>query len=524
MNDPIPLETEHNLPAFPTDALPDWWRNYVTAQAHATQTPTDLSASVTLGVLAACVSGRIDVQVHDSWTETTNLFVLPAMEPGARKSPVFTAAIRPLVEVEKELRDETHSAIAERAALKSLKEDRAASLRKAAATGDSTAEAEYLQAVIDADSIIVPASPRILAEDATPEALASLAADQGGRIAVAAAEGGIFDNFAGRYSGGVPNVDVLLHGHAGEPYRVDRKGREPELIERLTLTIAMTVQPSVLKNLDRNTPEGASRGELERFLYALPKSTMGFRSINPPPVPPGVKDEYLHRVSTLARHYWPVEASATLRFSDAAFARFADVQRAVETELRPDGKFGRSARLRGWGGKLAGAIARIAGILHVASGLDHHTPISADCADSAARIGAYFGDHAVAVFDFMTASSPNAKAIELLNDIRRLGMVEFSKRDLFTALSRSRWKKVAELDEPLELLFDYGWIDVLEGEYSGKGRPPSPRYMCHPHVFNPPTPSAKPAEYAEPPQVSTYADYADYAEPLDARDLEARSA
>ena len=75
------------------------------------------------------------------------------------------------------------------------------------------------------------ALPRLLADDATPEAIATLAAGQGGRLTIAAAEGGIFDIFAGRYTGGVKNLDVLLRGHAGDSYRVDRKGREPEHIE-----------------------------------------------------------------------------------------------------------------------------------------------------------------------------------------------------------------------------------------------------------------------------------------------------
>ena len=84
---------------------------------------------------------------------------------------------------------------------------------------------------MNADEINVPEIPRIVADDATPEAATSLLAEQGGRLAIISAEGGIFDIIAGRYSGAIPNMDLWLKGHAGDPMRVDRKGRAPEYIE-----------------------------------------------------------------------------------------------------------------------------------------------------------------------------------------------------------------------------------------------------------------------------------------------------
>ena len=89
-----------------------------------------------------------------------------------------------------------------------------------------------------AEAITVPTVPRILADDVTPEALASLMASQKGRLALISAEGGPFDGMAGRYSK-LPNLDIYLKGHAGDPVRVDRQGRKPEFIERPALTIGV---------------------------------------------------------------------------------------------------------------------------------------------------------------------------------------------------------------------------------------------------------------------------------------------
>ncbi len=81
----------------------------------------------------------------------------------------------------------------------------------------------------------MPARPQLVADDITPEALASLLVDQGGRMSVISAEGGIFDIIAGRYSG-TPNLEVFLKGHAGDMLRVNRQGRDPQHIEAPALT------------------------------------------------------------------------------------------------------------------------------------------------------------------------------------------------------------------------------------------------------------------------------------------------
>jgi uncharacterized protein DUF3987 len=121
---------------------------------------------------------------------------------------------------------------------------------RAAKAGEDEARAafdEVIGAAQIADGIEVPPVPRLLADDITPEAAASLLAEQGGRLAIISAEGGIFDIIAGRYSPkAVPNMDLWLKGHSGDPLRVDRKGRPPEHIPRPALTLGLMIQPSVL--------------------------------------------------------------------------------------------------------------------------------------------------------------------------------------------------------------------------------------------------------------------------------------
>jgi integrase len=59
---------------------------------------------------------------------------------------------------------------------------------KRAAKGDEYATREAITAALAAEAMTIPTMPRLLADDATPEPLTLLMADQGGRISVVSAE------------------------------------------------------------------------------------------------------------------------------------------------------------------------------------------------------------------------------------------------------------------------------------------------------------------------------------------------
>ena len=145
----------------------------------------------------------------------------------------------------------------------------------------------------------MPPIPRLVADDVTPEAAASLLAEQKGRLAIISAEGGIFDIIAGRYNGNVPNMDLWLKGHSGDMIRVDRKGRRPEYIPRPALTLGLMIQPEVLSIIAAQRVF-RGRGLLARFLYAMPVSRVGQRQIGPTPLPGDIATAYDTHVQGLA--------------------------------------------------------------------------------------------------------------------------------------------------------------------------------------------------------------------------------
>jgi len=261
---------------------------------------------------------------------------------------------------------------------------------------------------------------------------------------------------AGRYSGGVPSLEVFLKGHAGDLLRVDRKARPAEHVTAPALTLGLALQPDVLRDIAR-LPGFRGRGLLARILYSLPENTVGRRRVGAAAVPASVSHAYHHQlraaVLTLAGDTDPI----TLRLSTEANERVLDLERRIEPRLAPDADLG---HITDWASKLVGATTRMTGLLHLAGTLrtDWTGPIPANHVDAAARLGHYFLAHALAVFDTMSADPTIDDARAVLHWIGRTNQTAFSRRDAFSALSRSRFRKVADLDPALTLLDDHGFL------------------------------------------------------------------
>ena len=88
----VPLRPSADaLPTFPIHCLPPRLQAYVAAVAEHTQTPADMVAGVTLGVLATCLQGKVRVEGNPGYYEQTSQYVFIVANPGARKSAVIRA-------------------------------------------------------------------------------------------------------------------------------------------------------------------------------------------------------------------------------------------------------------------------------------------------------------------------------------------------------------------------------------------------------------------------------------------------
>ncbi|MCZ4123901.1 YfjI family protein [Streptomyces sp. H39-S7] len=485
-DNPVPLTGHHQLRAFPTHALPGWLREFTEAVAEETQTPIDLAGCIALAVLATAAGGRAVVNVRGNWREPTNLFVVVALPPANRKSAVFDLLSDPLYEAEKQLQAATKPLIAEAQLTVDLARE-AAKEAAVLARGDGSRDELVATAVAmaqSADTLKVPVLPQLLADDATAETVITRMAEQEGRISVMSAEGEIFDIIAGRYTGGAPNMGPFLKGHAGDRLRVDRQTRR-EYIDHPALTMGLCVQPQVLDDIGR-IKGGRGRGLLGRFLYSLPESLVGRRVSNPAPIPADVRATYTRRVIALTLSLADWTDPAVLQPTSDADAALLAFQDLVEPKLAARG--GAFGHISDWAGKLVGAVARIAGLLHLAEHPDnaHTIPITVTTMEAAIEVGQYFATHALAVFDRMGADPTVARARTVLDVLKTAEVGEISKRDLLVKLSRSEFTTVADLEPVLGLLEDHGWVRSLPvARTGGRGRPPSPRYLVHPRVHDP---------------------------------------
>ena len=470
---PLPFD-EYDLPVFPVDALPETVRRYVLAVAESTQTSVDMAAVEALGVVSLCSQGKYFIRGNADWAEPLNIYTVVILPPAERKSSVLSMMIRPVEEYEKEENSRRNAGIIESQMVLSRLEKEKRSLVERASKGKATEEEVRAKATEIAK--YEPVKPlRLFVDDVTSEKLTSVLAENKGRAAVVSAEGGIFDIISGLYSRNV-NIDVFLKGHSGDTIRVDRIGRASESIIHPALTMVLAVQPEVLNGLmSNNTFRG--RGLTARFLYSMPKSTVGSRSFSTKPIPEGVRARYQALIETILSSDNEQEP---ISLDDGAREVLEDLFNEIEGRLKGD-----LAEISDWAGKFVGAVLRISGILHVMkypkdSMFD---AVDRETMEHAVIIGRYFLAHAKAAYSLMGADTVNKDAQHLLSFIKRERLAEFSRRDAMR-LCRS-FKTADSLQPVLNRLCEYGYIAVKPKEpTSGIGRRPSEIYLTNPAVLH----------------------------------------
>ncbi|HBY55765.1 MAG TPA: hypothetical protein DEG23_03005, partial [Coxiellaceae bacterium] len=373
------LFDEIEAPEISASLLPAPLSKFAAALALTSETPESLSVMTILGVIASIISRRYVVSPKDGWQESTNVYCIIGLPPANNKTLVLRSCIKPLSDWEKEQREILEPQIKkERSEYKSQEKIIEALRNKAAKEENPTEQRKLIQeiAIKEASLTEAPTLPCLFITDATPEELAAKIYEQNNYLGIFSDEGGITEVLSGLYTGGSANIDILLKGIDGGDVKIRRKDKNFDL--NPLLTMVLTVQPPVIQKLgDKRAYVG--NGFLERFLYLLPKSKLGYRTHNTPAIPKEVVEEY-HEIirnllkTTLTPHKQsqPKE-KVILSLSQDALADWRDFQHEIEYQLRPSGAF---YTLQGWAGKICGFALRIAAVLHVAKADAENTTIS----------------------------------------------------------------------------------------------------------------------------------------------------
>ncbi|WP_197214924.1 YfjI family protein [Cytobacillus firmus] len=422
--EPIYFDT-YELPSFKVSVFPPWLRNYLSAVAETSQTPIDMACIAAISILSIGAAKNFYINPYGDWVEPLNTYCLTLMGPANRKSSVFRLLSSPVTSFEKMERDRLESDLTKRNAARRSLTRRIDHLEGVyAKEANETVLQEIFKIQKELDCLPELHLPTFITDDSTPETLVSLMQQNRERIGVLSAEAGIFDMIKGRYSGQV-NLEVYLKGHTGDYLRVDRRGRT-EIIESPALTIGILGQNDVIKQLPAVFQ---SRGLMARFLYSIPKDYKGYINVRPSPIQEDVRQQFNNKIKLLMN--LRLGEPVVLTLDQKADELFKDFQELCEQQLR-EGEL--LSIIPEWGGKLAGNIARITGLLHIADQLesDHDLAsipkeVSIETVYKAIMLKDYYIQNAQAAFGSMKQNTGSEDVIFLLDTIKRRHIQQYNE-------------------------------------------------------------------------------------------------
>jgi replicative DNA helicase len=483
-DDPLPLVTNDNLPAFPIEALPPVLANMALAVTEANQVPVDLPAIMGLAALSASLVGRVKLCLNRSWSETINVFALGLIDSGNRKSPTVKAMTGPLFDLQYQLQQQARPAInaakARKKALEDVAKAAANALRKHPENQEDIQRAE--QANFAATTFTVPELPLLIVSDATPEALGLRLAEQAERLAVFDAEGGGLITMMGGQYGNRPNLDLLLKSHDGDPTTIVRvKNQEPQALVAPQLTIGMLTQPELLRQVIG--VEGAfDRGLVARFMISAPPDPLGQRKSRAAPVPMEVQSAYAALLSSFVNALWALVQPHEMTIEPDAVEMLLDFQDKIEPRLAKDGDL---RPLGGFAGKIVGSAARFGALHHLGwyGPVGLTLPINGGSAARGIKLARYAIEH----YRYVMAATGFVTEIAIAERI-----VRWRQRDQRSEFTRGqaqrdlRISRVEEMEGPLRLLEDNGYVKSVGVQHQARtGRKPSDTFLVNPAVWQP---------------------------------------
>lgn len=471
---PIPFD-EIKLPPFPVDALPAPLCDWVQAVAQNTETPVDMAAVCALAALSCAVQGKFKIFPKRGYGEPLNLYFLIIANSGERKSPIVRLMTRPIYQYE-DLENSRRKAQMEvdLANLNSWKKQIDTLERDGKIEEATKLRTQYRELE---DKRMKPL--RLIADDVTPEALTSLLSENKGILTLISTEGGLFDTLAGRYSNTV-SIDTMLKAYSGDRIRVDRKGRESEVINDPALTMLLSAQDNVLEGLMRNDVF-KSRGLNARILYCRPKSKIGTRHFDTPELPPELENKYQKLIHTLLQIPYPEDGvPEVISLSSKAYKRVDSFFSWLEPQL-----VGNLEHMDGWGEKFVGNTLRLAGLLHCA--VNQHTSpeiaVSLDTMNRAIKIAKYFMRHALCAYSIMGADKTLRGAKQILKRLQGQDKRELTRYQIYR-LCRGEFSRVEDCIPAIELLVEYGYLKERTYSAPTGGRPRGNGYILNPLFFD----------------------------------------
>ncbi len=487
------------LPNFPLDAMPvclTGFAQIVREVSNSHQTPEDMTALLLMTIASACLGGKVKVVTNNRYTELATLFTAIFAPSGTRKSSVYHALMKPVIDYQNQWRADMRAEIEGNKNELDILKKQIERLKKDIVKGgdeDPGLRDDLKEKEQEVAEFSKPVElPLIYMEtDFTVESLAPKVKANGGTLSLFDHEGAFWNEVAGRYTQGQSQVnDLILKGYDGHPAMVARGGRGDIFIEHCCLAIGLIVQPTKIEEL-KNKRSLDETGLIPRFILAVPADTVGYRKMQTPGVPHHVYDEYNSRIEKLLklRQYNEI----VLKMDETTTDRFMRYCESIEVRLRE----GRDLYpMRAWASKLTGRVARIAAVLHCFAnpGVVPDNPrIDSEIVAYAIELSDYLIAHAKATYQILNLSPDVKIARKILRTLENYAAKKkadsISKGDLWRRIKNSdkSVQTVASITEALEILIDHNYIRKAEHQH-GPGRP-AEIYELNPVGFHPTNPT-----------------------------------
>lgn len=473
------LFVDTDPPPISPDFLPPLLRDFCRALAEETETPIEMSIACVLGVLSTALSGKITISPKEGWEESVNTYWFIELPPGNMKSKVLNTVTKPLIEWEKLRVASMLPAVKEAESHRKTQEKIIEHLRRKTAIVSASEQEELIKEIANREANLseVPVLPQIFANNVTPESLERFTYEQGGFFAVISDEGGAIETLTGLYSNGRANIDLVLKGIDGGEVRTGRKDRS--IVMKPYLSFILCVQPGVREKMWEN-PILQGNGALERFLYVIPKSLVGYRRLNTIPMPMELRRQYSDAIfrlldfSTFRGNSNPIRPF-TLSLCHTASSLFEQFRQWLEPQLRPDGDL---YHCQGWASKLPGYALRIAAVMHFFE-FGAVPTISEQTMSNALHLAASLIEHSKAAFRYERKNHKTTNARQVFKWFIDTRKAEATRSELVTAM-KNRFRSDA-LNSALDELIQRNILQLVTKV--GNGTKPVKSYLLNPSIY-----------------------------------------
>lgn len=347
--------------------LSDYFEKVIDEIERNVQAPRGLVLMNLLTVMALSAQARFDVKLPGGPIVPTSLMLLAIADSGERKTAVEKILLKPVRAYQAEREIEYVRQLSEWH-VKTLiwEEQRKSILTEFRKKIISKFQCEKDLLHLEEEKPQRPKRPKLLYEDATPEALFS-------GLAVDVPVGGLISSEGGSILNGRGFRDLEKHNSAwsGAPILIDRKSGDSFDINWLRLTVSMQVQNApFLKYMRRLGEQSRGIGTWARFLVFEPLSYKGYRHSSDSDKS-WTESEYFsskikEQLSFIDGFIGCREVKrSTLEFTPKASDAFLCIANQIEKEMRPGFRFSQATD---HASKLAENIARVSALFHVFSG------------------------------------------------------------------------------------------------------------------------------------------------------------